>query len=112
EYSNFYYYFVSNFAEFGLKKLITTHFEVDKPSYKFEYEGGAEVRGDKEVVIQRAIKLGRKTPLKQNYEQGSQTDLFDKEPMRSYRPLNQNRFPTTGTDLLGDCPPRPIKGQK
>jgi hypothetical protein len=84
ETSNFYYYFVSNYSELRLKKLITTHFELDKASYMLEYEGGADVKGDKETVIKRAIKLGRKTALKQNFEQGSQGDLFEQEPARSY----------------------------
>jgi hypothetical protein len=84
EYSNFYYYFVSNFDEFGLKKLITTHFEIDKVSYMLEYEGGADVQGDKETVVKRAIKHGKKKPLKQNFEQGGQGELFDTEPERSY----------------------------
>jgi len=84
ESSNFYYFFVSNFEEFGLKKLITTHFEIDKPSYKLEYNGGADVKGDKETVIKRAIKVGKKTKLKQNFEQEGQGDLFNNEPVRSY----------------------------
>jgi hypothetical protein len=84
EYSNFYYFFVSNFDELGLKKLITTHFEIDKASYMFEYEGGADVQGDKETVVKRAIKLGKKIKLTQNFQQGSQGDLFELEPERSY----------------------------
>jgi hypothetical protein len=84
ETSDFYYYFVSNYDELCLKKLITTHFEIDKPSYKLEYSGGADVKGNKETVIKRAIKLGKKTPLKQNFEQGSQADLFEIEPVRSF----------------------------
>jgi hypothetical protein len=84
EYSNFYYYFVSNFDELDLKKLITTHFETNKASYMLEYEGGADVHGNKETVVKRAIKLGKKKPLKQNYKQGSQGELFETEPARSY----------------------------
>jgi len=84
ETSNFYYCFVSHFAELGLKKLITTHFEIDKPSYMLEYEGGADVRGNKETVVKRAIKISKKKTLKQNFEQGSQSSLFDDEPIRSY----------------------------
>jgi hypothetical protein len=84
ETSNFYYYFVSNFDELDLKKLITTHFELDKVSYMLEYEGGANVEGDKETVVKRAIKLGKKKPLKQNFEQGGQGILFEDEPVRSY----------------------------
>jgi len=84
ETSNFYYYFVSNFDELGLKKIITTHFEIDKASYMLEYEGGANVQGDKETVVKRAIKLGKKSKLKQNFQQGSQGELFETEPVRSY----------------------------
>jgi hypothetical protein len=84
EYSNFYYYFVSNFDELGLKKLLTTHFEIDKASYMLEYEGGADIKGDKEIVVKRAIKLGKKSKLKQNFQQGEQGDLFETEPERSY----------------------------
>ena len=36
EESNFWKYFELNFEHFGLKKLIATHFEFDKPSYKIE----------------------------------------------------------------------------
>ena len=84
EYSNFYYFFVSNFSELSLKKLITTHFEIDKVSYMLEYEGGANVEGDKDTVIKRAIKLGKKIKLKQNFQQGEQGELFELEPARSY----------------------------
>ena len=84
EYSNFYYYFVSNFDELGLKKLITTHFEIDKVSYMLEYEGGADVQGDKKTVVKRAIRHGEKKPLKQNHEQEGQGKLFETEPERSY----------------------------
>jgi hypothetical protein len=34
--SNFWEYFKLKFEDFGLKKLISTHFEKDKPSYKLE----------------------------------------------------------------------------
>lgn len=34
KWSNFYKFFALNFKEFGLKKLITTHFDKDKPTYK------------------------------------------------------------------------------
>lgn len=39
-YSNFWRYFHLNFAKIGLKKLIATHFDPEKPTYKLEYEGG------------------------------------------------------------------------
>jgi hypothetical protein len=84
EYSNFYYFFVSNFDEFGLRKLITTHFEIDKASYMLEYEGGADVQGDKDAVVKSAIKHGKKSKLKQNFQQGTQGELFEIEPVRSF----------------------------
>jgi hypothetical protein len=84
EWSNFYFYFISNFEELKLKKLITTHFEIDKQSYSLEYEGGVDIHGTKDEIIKRANKLAKKTKLKQNFEQGSQADLFELEPIRSY----------------------------
>ena len=36
EYSNFWKYFELNFTRLGLKKLIATHYETEKPSYKLE----------------------------------------------------------------------------
>ncbi|MDR2733124.1 MAG: adenine-specific methyltransferase EcoRI family protein [Spirochaetota bacterium] len=83
ETSNFWYYFIVNFERLGLKKLITTHFELDKPSYMLEYEGGIDARGDKQAVVQKAIIKSRKKPLKQNFEQGEQGVLFTNEPTRS-----------------------------
>lgn len=50
EESNFWKYFYLNFEYLGLKKLIATHFEMKKPSYKLE-----KTNGDT-----------KKTPLKQN----------------------------------------------
>lgn len=38
--SAFWRYFHLNFAELGLKKLISTHYERTEPTYKMEYEGG------------------------------------------------------------------------
>ncbi|WP_255565837.1 adenine-specific methyltransferase EcoRI family protein [Mycoplasma sp. E35C] len=39
EWSNFFNYFKLNFDFFQLKKLITTHFDYKKPTYKLEYDG-------------------------------------------------------------------------
>lgn len=36
--SNFFRYFALNFNRLGLKKLITTHFDYEKPTYKLELE--------------------------------------------------------------------------
>ena len=52
EESNFWKYFSLNFDSLGLKKLISTHFENDKPAYKLE--------------ISKTNKKEIKTPLKQN----------------------------------------------
>lgn len=38
--SNFWKYFHLNFKSLGLKKLITTHFDPNEPTYKIEYMGG------------------------------------------------------------------------
>ena len=45
-YSNFWQYFQRNFYHLGLKKLVATHYEADKSSYKMEIirsEKGAQV---------------------------------------------------------------------
>ena len=54
EWSNFWKYFELCFEHLGLKKLISTHYEIDKPSYKLELEkiGGKLIK--------------TKTPLKGN----------------------------------------------
>lgn len=60
EESHFWNYFAQNFEFLWLKKLVSTHFEDDKPSYKLEIV--ADMNGDG-----RTNKLDRvKTPLKQN----------------------------------------------
>lgn len=44
EWSAFWIFFHQNFADYGLKKLIATHFNKDgQPSYVMEYEGGNDV---------------------------------------------------------------------
>ena len=58
EYSNFWKYFQLNFHYLGLKKLVSTHYETDKPSYKMEI-----VRHEKGVQI--GIPDFVKTPLKE-----------------------------------------------
>ena len=65
EYSNFWKYFQLNFYHLGLKKLISTHYEVDKPSYKMEI-----IRNEKGV--QMGIPDYVKTPLQQNGDFRSQ----------------------------------------
>ena len=59
EYSNFWRYFQLNFYELGLKQLISTHYEEDKPSYRMDIVStdNGEQCGIPDYV---------KTPLKQN----------------------------------------------
>jgi hypothetical protein len=58
--SNFWRYFALNFTHLGLKKLIATHFETTKPSYKLELTGDMDENG---VVNSDDI---IKTTLRQN----------------------------------------------
>lgn len=60
EYSNFWRYFELNFDELGLFRLIATHFEAEKPSYKLELK--ADTDGDGRITSKDIIK----TPLQQN----------------------------------------------
>lgn len=60
EESNFWFYFAQNFQFLGLKKLISTHYETDKPSYKLEIV--KDVNADGKINNLDAIK----TPLTQN----------------------------------------------
>lgn len=58
--SNFWRYFALNFTRLGLKKLIATHFDREKSTYKLELTGDMNEDGtvnDSDIV---------KTPLKQN----------------------------------------------
>lgn len=54
--SAFWKYFHLNFAELGLKKLISTHYDKTEPTYKMEYTGGDD----------NNIEVGMKTPLEGN----------------------------------------------
>lgn len=54
EESNFWKYFMLNFEFFGLRKLIATHYDTEKPTYKLELE---KIDGELKTT---------KTPLKQN----------------------------------------------
>lgn len=54
--SAFWRYFHLNFAELGLKKLISTHYDRTEPTYKMEYEGGND----------NDVEAGAKTPLEGN----------------------------------------------
>ena len=54
--SAFWKYFHLNFTELGLKKLISTHYNKNEPTYKMEYMGGDD----------NDIEVGIKTPLEGN----------------------------------------------
>jgi len=60
EESHFWNYFASNFEFLGLKKLVSTHFEKEKPSYKLEIV--KDINKDGKINKLDTIK----TPLKQN----------------------------------------------
>ena len=55
-FSAFWIYFHLNFKELGLKKLISTHYDRENPTYKMEYEGGDDNNAE----------VGIKTPLQGN----------------------------------------------
>ncbi len=67
--SAFWKYFHLNFSVLGLKKLISTHYDKTKPTYKMEYEGGND----------NDIEVGVKTPLEGNGDFRNQEclDLLD-----------------------------------
>lgn len=54
--SNFWRYFHLNFTHLGLKRLISTHYDPEKPTYKLEYIGGDDEN----------LEAGVRTELKQN----------------------------------------------
>ena len=56
KHSAFWRYLHLNFDELGLKKLISTHYDKDEPTYKKEYTGGDD----------NDIEVGIKTPLEGN----------------------------------------------
>ena len=67
--SAFWKYFHLNFSALGLKKLISTHYDKTKPTYKMEYTGGND----------NDIEVGVKTPLEGNGDFRNQEclDLLD-----------------------------------
>lgn len=58
--SNFWKFFELNFDNFGLKKLMSTHFDENQQSYKLEIIGDTD--GDGKITSKDIVK----TPLKQN----------------------------------------------
>ena len=60
--SNFWRYFSNNFEHLGLKKLISTHFHNERPTYKLEICKEIDLNGDGKINNLDTVK----TPLKQN----------------------------------------------
>lgn len=58
ETSNFWRYFKLNFGVLGLKKLVSTHYETDKPSYKLEYSMIPDKKGQYNLTVLQS-KLGQ-----------------------------------------------------
>ena len=54
--SSFWIYFHKNFTNLGLKRLISTHYEENLPTYEMVYEGGED----------NNVEMGVKTPLQGN----------------------------------------------
>ena len=61
ETSNFCKYFQLNFYQLGIKKLISTHFEASKPSYKLEI-----ISTENDINGQMGLPQFVKTPLQQH----------------------------------------------
>ena len=62
EESHFWLYFKLNFYQLGLKKLVSTHYETEKPSYKLEISRQEPLSNGQLNIIPDVVK----TPLKQN----------------------------------------------
>ncbi|MDD2907270.1 MAG: adenine-specific methyltransferase EcoRI family protein [Candidatus Gracilibacteria bacterium] len=62
EESNFFKYFALNFEHLGLKKLVTTHYQEEIPSYKLEITRGLDLNNDGKVDLSDTKKI----KLKQN----------------------------------------------
>ena len=60
--SNFFKYFALNFEFFWLKKLITTHYETEKQSYKLEIDRKLDLNNDWKINLDDIVEI----PLKQN----------------------------------------------
>ena len=82
----FWKYFHLNFAELGLKKLISTHYDKEEATYKMEYEGGND----------NDIEVGIKTPLKGNgdFRDEECLKLLDECDIVVTNPPFSNQLPT------------------
>ena len=84
--SAFWKYFHLNFEELGLKKLISTHYDVEKSTYKMEYTGGDD----------NDIEVGVKTPLEGNgdFRDEECLNLLDECDIVVTNPPFSNQLPT------------------
>jgi len=64
EESNFFRYFALNFQHLWLKKLISTHFETEKSSYKLEITKWLDLNNDFKIDFKDVVKIH----LKQNWD--------------------------------------------
>ncbi len=64
EESNFFKYFALNFETLWLQKLIATHYEYEKQSYKLEITKWLDVNNDWKIDLKDTVK----TPLKENWD--------------------------------------------
>lgn len=62
--SNFFKYFALNFEHLWLKKLISTHYEFEKQSYKLEINSKLDLNHDWKIDLQDIIKI----PLNWNWD--------------------------------------------
>lgn len=62
EESNFFRFFALNFDRLELRKLIATHYDAEKPTYKLEIDRSIDVNQDDKLDLQDIVR----TPLKQN----------------------------------------------
>ena len=68
--SEFYRYFHLNFHFFGMKKLLSTHYDESKPTYALIYEGGTGEESDNDYNS-----YDKKIPLKENGDFRSQESI-------------------------------------
>ncbi|MCK3657353.1 modification methylase [Pasteurellaceae bacterium Pebbles2] len=62
EESNFFRYFALNFEHLGIKKLIATHFDAEKPTYKLEIDRELDLNADGKIDFADIQRI----PLEQN----------------------------------------------
>lgn len=86
--SAFWKYFHLNFAELGLKKLISTHYDREEATYKMEYTGGDD--NDIEAGVKRNCVAGQMAdgyikgnPIRQDYLEKVLSWIADRDDLES-----------------------------